>query len=163
MNIRAMTENDRAAVAEVIGSAGVFSAEEQRVAIEMIDSYLRRDGEDYDVAVAEDETGPAAGFVCYGPTPLTEGVWDMYWLAVHGGRRKQGFGRALLAWLEKTAEEKKTRLIVVETSSTPPYAGTRRFYERMGYAETARIRDFYRPGDDRIIYCKYLLNQGGVS
>ncbi len=44
------------------------------------------------------------------------------------------------------------RMLVVETLSRSDYAATRAFYERRGYDETARVRDFYAPGDDRIIF-----------
>jgi hypothetical protein len=45
-------------------------------------------------------------------------------------------------------------MLVVETSSRPEYAPTRAFYERRGYAEAARMREFYAPGDDRVIFTK---------
>ncbi|MDO9540694.1 MAG: GNAT family N-acetyltransferase [Kiritimatiellia bacterium] len=162
MKIRPMMESDRPVVQEIINSTGIFTTEEERIAIELIDTYLNRSdqSEDYEVDVVENSAGTAAGFICYGPTPLTEGTMDLYWLAVHAGSQKQGLGQALFNWLEKVAVERKTRLILIETSSSAPYAATRRFYERMGYPETARVRDFYRPGDDRIIYCKYFPNQG---
>jgi hypothetical protein len=44
--------------------------------------------------------------------------------------------------------------LVVETSSRSDYAPTRGFYGRRGYTEAARVREFYAPGDDRIIYTK---------
>jgi hypothetical protein len=43
------------------------------------------------------------------------------------------------------------RLVLVETSSRPDYDRTRTFYARLGYTESARIRDFYAPADDRIM------------
>jgi ribosomal protein S18 acetylase RimI-like enzyme len=45
---------------------------------------------------------------------------------------------------------------MIETSSQPKYLPTRKFYEKLGYREMARIPDFYRPGDDRVIFGKYL-------
>jgi hypothetical protein len=47
-------------------------------------------------------------------------------------------------------------LVVAETSSQPKYEKTRRFYLTRGYAELARIRDYYRRGDDLVVYGKYL-------
>ena len=160
MKIRAMLEGDRPAALDVIRSAEIFTAEAERVAVGLIDAYLSQSdqSEDYEVDVIENGAGTAAGFVCYGPTPLTEGAMDLYWLAVHAGNQKQGLGKALLNWVEKMARERKTRLIMIETSSSAPYSAARRFYERMGYVATARVRDFYRPGDDRVIYCKYLFD-----
>ncbi|MBI5682630.1 MAG: hypothetical protein HZC45_05640 [Deltaproteobacteria bacterium] len=48
-------------------------------------------------------------------------------------------------------------LLFTETSSKPDYAKTRFFYERNGFFETARLKDFYRSGDDKIIYCKNII------
>jgi hypothetical protein len=45
---------------------------------------------------------------------------------------------------------------VVETSSRPEYVATRAFYARRGYTEAARLRAFYAPGDDRVIFTKRL-------
>jgi hypothetical protein len=45
-------------------------------------------------------------------------------------------------------------MLIVETSSRSDYTATRAFYERRGYREAARVRDFYAPGDDRIIFVK---------
>jgi hypothetical protein len=32
------------------------------------------------------------------------------------------------------------------------YVSTRRFYERTGFTAEAVLKDFYRPGDDKVIY-----------
>jgi hypothetical protein len=44
--------------------------------------------------------------------------------------------------------------MIVETSSRDDYAPTRRFYNKRGYEEAARLRDFYAPGDDRVVLSK---------
>ncbi len=46
------------------------------------------------------------------------------------------------------------RLVVVETAGREDYAATRRFYQSRGYQPTARIPDFYAPGDDLVVYTK---------
>ena len=161
MKIRPITKQDRQAVLDVINSTGMFSQEEERVAAEVIDTFLNKPGQhDYIIVVIENEQGAIAGYMCYGPTPMTEGVVDLYWMAVHPGRHRQGYGKALVQWLEKAVQAKKGRLIVVETSSRDKYVNTRHFYQRLGYVESARIRDFYCPGDDLVIYCKYLKPEG---
>ena len=161
MKIRPIIEKDRQAVLEVIHLTGMFTKEEERVATEVIDVCLVKSGQqDYVVVVIENEQGIIVGYLCYGPTPMTEGVVDLYWMAVHPGKHRQGYGKALIQWLEKDVQEKKGRLIVIETSSRDKYATTRNFYQRLGYVENARIRDFYRPGDDQLIYCKYLKPEG---
>ena len=44
----------------------------------------------------------------------------------------------------------------VETASKESYAATRAFYERIGYVEVARTPDFYKDGDDRVVYSRRL-------
>ena len=161
MKIRPITKADRQSVLDVIHSTGMFTQEEERVAEEVIDVCLTKsDQQDYVVVVIENEQGAIVGYVCYGPTPMAEGVVDLYWMAVHPGKHRQGYGKALIQWLEKAVQEKKGRLIVIETSSRDKYTTTRNFYQRLGYLESARIRDFYRPGDDLLIYCKYFKLEG---
>ena len=161
MKIRPIIENDRQTVLEVIHSTGMFTKEEEQVATEVIDLYLNKpDQRDYIIEVIENEQGAIVGYVCDGSRPMTEGVVDLYWLAIHPGKHRQGYGKALLQWVEKTVQEKKGRLILIETSSKDKYAPTRHFYQRLGYVENARIRDFYRPGDDLLIYGKYLKPEG---
>ena len=161
MKIRPIVANDRQVVLELIHLTGLFTKEEEQVAMEVIDVCLTKSGQqDYIIVVIENEQGAIAGYMCYGPTPMTEGVVDLYWLAVHPGKHRQGYGKALIQWLEKVVQEKKGRLIVIETSSRDKYAATRNFYQRLGYVENARIRDFYCPGDNLLIYCKYFKPEG---
>lgn len=161
MTIRPLRQEDRAAVVELVRLTGFFTPEEERVAAEILDVVLTQPGQrDYAVDVIEAPGGEVAGFVCYGPTPLTEGTVDLYWMAVHPGRHRQGFGQALLRHVETAVRAWKSRLIVIETSSKDKYAPTRQFYQRLGYAETARIPGFYRPGDDLVVYCKFLKPEG---
>ena len=161
MKIRPIVAKDRQVVLELIHLTGLFTKEEEQVAMEVIDVCLTKSGQqDYIIVVIENEQGAIAGYMCYGPTPMTEGVVDLYWLAVHPGKHRQGYGKALIQWLEKAVQEKKGRLIVIETSSRDKYAATRNFYQRLGYVENARIRDFYSVGDDLLIYCKYLKPEG---
>ncbi len=161
MKIRPIVAKDRPAVLEVIHLTGMFTQEEERVATELIDVCLTKpDQQDYVVVVIENEANVVVGYMCYGPTPMAEGVVDLYWMAVHPGKHRQGYGKALVQWLEKIIREKKGRLIVIETSAMDKYAITRKFYQRLGYEENSRIRDFYSPGDDLVIYCKYLKPEG---
>ena len=44
-----------------------------------------------------------------------------------------------------------------QTSGVPGFAGQRAFYSRLGFIREARIRDFYEPGDDKIVYWKNIL------
>jgi len=153
--IRPMTPADRPAVLALIGATGFFRPDEILVAEELIDITLGRpDQKDYGIVVATDEKSEIAGYMTYGPTPLTRGTYDLYWMAVDPKTQGRGYGRALVAWLEDYVRRAGGRLIVIETSTTEKYEQTRRFYLGLKYTETARIPDFYGPGDGRVIYTK---------
>ena len=155
--LRPMTGGDREQVIGLIKATRFFLPDEIKVAEELIDIYLNQpEQQDYKIEGGEDQTGKVAGYITYGPTPLTEGTWDLYWIAVSPEVQSQGYGRLLVRHLEDEVKENGGRLVIIETSSQPKYLPTRKFYEKLGNREMARIPDFYRSGDDRVIFGKYL-------
>lgn len=60
-----------------------------------------------------------------------------------------------VAVVEGEVARRDGRAIIIETSSQPKYHGTRQFSFDLGYKEVARVPDFCRAGDDRVIYAKY--------
>ena len=50
--------------------------------------------------------------------------------------------------------EVEARVLLVETSSTDQYEATRAFYEARGFDREALIREFYGPGDDKVVFWK---------
>ncbi|MBX3468475.1 MAG: GNAT family N-acetyltransferase [Planctomycetes bacterium] len=154
MRTRSLSPADRAPLEALLGATGAFTAEEVEVALELIDLGLGDPpSRDYLFVVAEDD-GRVTGYACWGPVPLTEGVFDLYWIAVDPGAQKGGVGRRLMDEVEAAVRETGGRMVLVETAGKPSYAPTRAFYERIGYREVARIPDFYRRGDDKVIYGK---------
>jgi ribosomal protein S18 acetylase RimI-like enzyme len=100
------------------------------------------------------EDGDAIAYVA--PERLTEGTWNLLLLAVDPARQGQGLGRALITAVEQVLREAGARLLLVETSGVPEFSGQREFYRHIGYAEEARIRDYYQAGDDKVIFVKTL-------
>lgn len=135
---------------------GFFREEEVGTAVELLDEHLAGD-EDYRFigAFAGNEL---IGYACWGPTPGTEGTWDLYWIVVARERQGEGIGSDLLKHVEQTLTTDHCRLVVVETSSRADYAPTRAFYEARGYTRTAVIPEYYAPGDDLVIYFKDLTH-----
>ena len=115
---------------------------------------------EYETHVLEDpDSGPhraSQGYVCFGPTPRSEGVFDLYWLAVDPRHQGHGFGQLLLKFVENEVRRQNGRLLLIETSGKPSYEPTLRFYRKAGYDEISRIKDFYRIEDDKVVFCKYL-------
>jgi ribosomal protein S18 acetylase RimI-like enzyme len=141
---------------KILRSTPEFKPFEVTVAEEIIDSYLNDpSGSGYHILVAE-VNSTVTGYICYGPTPMTEGTWDIYWEAVARERQGQGIGSTLTESAEKEIVRAKGRLAIIETSSTPAYEKTRHFHISHGYEIVARIPDFYAPGDDKLILQKRL-------
>jgi ribosomal protein S18 acetylase RimI-like enzyme len=153
--IRPLTSLDRPAVSEIVTLVGNFNQAEIDCALELIDIYLRDvEQRDYRVVVAEDSGPVVQSYACWGPTPLTRGTYDVYWIATHPNAQGKGFGRALMSFVELSVEHEGGRLLVVETSSKESYGSTVGFYRSLGYEEASRIRDFYDMGDDKLTFVK---------
>lgn len=157
IKIRPMQPADRPTVKTMIEATRMFTPAEVAVALELIDIFLQnKQQQDYVVEVAVDAADQPLGYICYGPTPATEGTYDLYWIVVAPQYQGQGIGKLLLQHLERLLAIQKGRLIIIETSSTERYKPTQQFYLKNNYTIAARIKDFYRPGDDRLIFTKYL-------
>ena len=63
----------------------------------------------------------------------------------------------LLRFVENEVKKERGRMLLIETSSKESYSSTLRFYERSGYEEISRIKDFYRIEDDKVVFCKRLV------
>lgn len=157
MNIRPIEAKDREVLSQIVRLVGNFSEEEIKVAIELIDDAISEySSGDYIACVLEDDKGQLQGYGCYGLTPLTESTYDFYWMAIHPATQGKGYGRELIRYVERDVRERGGRLLVLETSSQESYRRTTGFYEKNGYELVARIRDFYKMDDDKLIYVKYL-------
>lgn len=154
--VRPMVARDKSTIMDILRNIREFSPEEVAVAEELIDACLEAPSASGYLAFVAEVDSVLTGYVCYGPTPLTKGTWDVYWVAVDPGGQGQGVGRALMAFTEDRIRESQGRLVLVETSGRPDYARTRRFYSSIGYGEAGRIADFYAPGDDKLILEKRL-------
>jgi GNAT superfamily N-acetyltransferase len=151
-----MLKRDKPALMALLRGLPEFKPAEVVVAEEVIDSYLADPaGSGYNTLVAQDGTA-ITGYISYGPAPLTEGTWDIYWIAVAAEEHGKGVGGVLLAYVEAKIKEAGGRLIIIETSSQAGYEKTSRFYAKHGYQAMARLPDFYAPGDDKIILQKRL-------
>lgn len=140
----------------ILHSTPEFLPREVVIAEELIDAFLtspQKSG--YFILVAEID-GKVAGYVCYGETPLTEGTWDIYWIAVDRTHQGKGIGASLMKETENKIRESHGRLAIIETSSKSNYNKTRRFHISQGYSEIALVPDFYAIGDGKVIMVKRL-------
>jgi len=147
---------DREAVRQIVASTGFFAPYEVDVAVELVDERLAKGAASgYHFLFAEQD-GAMVGYACYGPIACTQCSYDLFWIAVDATRQRSGWGRRLLAASERRIRDAGGRRVYIETSNRPQYASTRVFYERCGYVCEAVLRDFYAPGDDKVIYVRTL-------
>ena len=155
MRIRSMTSQDKPAVMRILRNTPEFTPDEVDLAEEVLDEYLSDPaGSGYFILVAETDS-TVAGYVVYGPVPITDNVWELYWFAIDRSVRGQGIGRKLWEAAEDKNWQAKARIVVLETSSKAEYDRTNLFYVRANYQEVGRIKDFYEIGDDQITYAKW--------
>ncbi len=157
--IRQLEPGDRSRIKELVVLSGKFNDVEIKTALELVDNALKEgEASGYIFAMLECEKKHLAlhGYACYGPTPLTQGVYDLYWIVVDPAAQRKGFGQYLLEYVERDVMKRGGRMILIETSSQETYSATIRFYERNGYQLEARIKNFYRIGDDKLVFSKEL-------
>jgi ribosomal protein S18 acetylase RimI-like enzyme len=154
--IRHTIAADRAPILAFMQATGFFRPDELEVAAEVLDEALKAGPAGHYQSFAAVSAGAPVGWVCVGPTPCTLGTFDLYWIAVAPAAQGHGVGSLLLRHAETLIRARQGRLVVIETSGQPRYDATRFFYLKNGYAETARLPDFYAPGDDKVVYLKRL-------
>jgi ribosomal protein S18 acetylase RimI-like enzyme len=154
----------RPRVEEILRATGAFREEEIDVALELVDDATRANSSgDYAALGAFDAEGRLAGYACFGPTPGTDGTFDLYWIATDPTLHGAGHGRALVAAIERDLRARGGRLVVAETSTRDDYAATRRFYLKAGFVEAATVADFYAPGDGRALFTRRIAATAQVA
>lgn len=157
MKIRPLLEKDRAKLLSVLIKTRAFSSAEIDVAMELIDIVLKDQVQkDYQIDCMVDDQDLAIGYICHGPTPMTQGTFDLYWIAVDPDFQEQGAGSKLVGFLEEGVKARGGRMILADTSTVPQYEKTQRFYVKNGFQQVARIPDYYQPGNDRVTFCRRL-------
>ncbi len=155
-------DTDGPSIVAVAAAAGVFTPEEVACVRSLWEESREGEESGYWFLVAR-EGSEVLGFACYGPHPLTQGTYDLYWLAVHPAARGRGVGRALLRAVEEEVSKRHGRLLLIETSSTPAYEPARRLYASCGYRVEAVVHDYYAPGDDLYLFSKLLIPGTGAA
>lgn len=153
--IRPATPDDVAALKSLIDAVDLFPSE---MLDDMMAGYFNGGPDSGDFWLTDDDGGPV-GVAYYAPERLTEGTWNLYLIAIHPNRQGQGRGAALLRHVEQALRARGERILMVETSGLPGFEYQRTFYRRCGYEEEARIRDFYKNGEDKIVFRKALTAQ----
>jgi len=157
--IRKLKPDDIKKIETILKNIDNFNDDEVCVAMELVNA-AAADAEqtDYNVFVYE-EKGNVIGYHCTSKRPLTDAVYDLYWIVTDPSHKNKGVGKTLLAHAEQFVTQLKGRWLLIETSSKESYEGTRNFYLRNNYSIISEINDFYTLGERLIVFGKYFNNK----
>lgn len=153
--IRSALKDDQPALERIISAVELFPAD---MLGGMMAPYFAVDGSSGEFWLTDDDSGPVGVAYC-APERLTDGTWNLLMIAVHPDKQRQGRGAALIGAVEQKVAERGGRIVLIETSGLGSFDGQRALYKRLGYAEEARIRDFYEQGNDKIVFWKSIARQ----
>ena len=152
IEIRNTLATDTEALKTVLNSIDLFPAE---MLDDMISDYLGNP-ESEDIWLTAVENDQPMGLAYCVPEKLTNGTFNLLAIGVRSDLQGKGIGRKFMAHLEALLTQKGKRIIIVDTSGSDDFALTRKFYEQLGYAKEATIRDFWDDGEDKVTYYKRL-------
>lgn len=153
--IRKIRQSDAQKIEKILKRIPQFSEKEIEVAMELVNISANNQAQtDYNIFVFE-QNEKIFGYHCTGKRPLTDAVYDLYWIVADPEAEIKGVGTELVKHAEKFINEKGARWLLAETSSRESYSRTRNFYLRNNFSIVAEINDFYSAGDNLIVFGKY--------
>ena len=158
--LRPATPVDTPALIDLAIATELFSPDEAEFLREMLGHFhAGHSGADHRVQVwGDDPTAPPVGVVYFGPNAMGDRTWDLLWISVAPDRQGQGIGGQLIRFTEAHIRAVGGGLLLIDTSSLPRFDATHAFYVNHGYAEVARIPDFYADGDSKVIFAKRIAD-----
>jgi GNAT superfamily N-acetyltransferase len=152
-----ITPADRPVFEKILASSGFFYDFEIEVALSLADETLEHgEAKSGYYWVKLSENGEVIGFANFGPNPSSVHSWDIYWLAIQQEHRSKHYGSVILRETEERIRSAGGKVAWIETSGRPLYEPTRHFYLKNGYELEATLREFYGPGDPKLVYRKEL-------
>ncbi len=140
--IRKIKQSDKKVLEELLNNIDSFTNDEVNVAMELNNVFVYTEKE------------KILGYHCTGKRPLTDAVYDLYWIVVDSRFQGKGIGRDLLKHAEKFVKQQNGRWLLIETSSKDDYKNTRNFYLNNNFVIISQIDDFYKLNDSLIVYGK---------
>lgn len=97
-----------------------------------------------------------AGVAWTAKASRTEGTHILRAIVIKAGSTSRGLGRQLLAAVEAEVRSLGGCMLVAELSSSPRFAPVRRFLQNNGFSMLGDVPDFFRAGESRLTFAKYL-------
>ena len=160
VRIRPAIAGDEDAVTHLAVVTGMFGRDEVGDLAAVLTAVLSGELPEHRWWVVE-SAGSVVAAAYLAPEPFADRLWNLYFIAVSPTAQAGGVGTRLIHHVEqqlRAAGEQTARVLLVETSSTEQYAGARRFYRARDFTEEARIREFYGPGDHKVVFWKALTD-----
>jgi GNAT superfamily N-acetyltransferase len=150
--IRKVQADDVASLKEVIDANELFPSE---YLDDMIHGFLHGEAPQ-DIWLTQEVDGQAVSIAYCAPEKMTEGTFNLYLIAVHPHHQSKGLGAGLIKHVEDLLRQMGHRVLLVETSGLEEFERTRKFYDQCHYTREAVIRDFYKEGEDKVVFWKRL-------
>lgn len=150
--IRPVSKSDIDGLKKVVDSSELFPSE---YLDEMISDYFDNpDTQDFWFTYIDNNTQVAIGYCV--PEKLTDGTYNLLAIGVSQDTQRKGIASQMMNYIEQRLKQKDGRILIVETSSDEAQIGARNFYSKMGYTQAAVIQDFWKDGEDKIVFWKKL-------
>ena len=151
-NIRIVTSADIDGLKKVLDSCELFPSE---YLDDMISDYLYN-ADSQDIWLAYMHDNKLAAFCYCVPEKLTDGTYNLLAIGVSQDYQRKGIASELMKFIEQLLKRKDGRILIVETSSDVAQNSARKFYQKSGYSQEAVIRDFWKEGEDKVVFWKKL-------
>ena len=145
--------DDIADIARPIRECGLFSPDEAEGFVDMLPDLIAEEGAHWRILR---RAGRVAGACYLSRERMSEDVWNLWFIGLRPEDQGGGGGSRLLAEAEGVARSEAGRLLLIDTSSGPGFETARAFYAARGYGAEATVRDYYAPGEDKIVFRKAL-------
>jgi ribosomal protein S18 acetylase RimI-like enzyme len=148
--IRPIVKADLIDLKEVLDSSELFPSE---YLDEMISDYFDNpETHDFWFTCVDQNKPVAIGY--YVPEKFTEDTYNLLAIGVSKNVQRKGIASKMMHYIEGYLNKNLGRILIVETSSDDAQIGARNFYKKIGYEEVATIKDFWKDGEDKIIFRK---------
>jgi len=153
--IRTAILNDRNEMIKLFSTLNLFNTDEIKFMSDLLDNYFSQTlGEGHYWIVGGDSGIVSAAY--YAPEPFGQNVYNLYFIGVLPNQQGKGIGSSMLEYVENHLRQFGQRLLLIETSGLASFEKTREFYLKNNYEKEATIREYYKEGDDKVIYRKKL-------
>jgi ribosomal protein S18 acetylase RimI-like enzyme len=150
--IRPVSKSDIDGLKKVVDSSELFPSE---YLDEMISDYFDNpETQDIWFTYLADNKSVAIGYCA--PEKFTDGTYNLLAIGVSEDSQRKGIAREMMKYIEQLLKHNGGRILIVETSTDDAQIGARKFYKQIGYTQEAVIRDFWKDGEDKIVFWKKL-------